>query len=116
MSGSPASSSALYEATDFETFYQRYLVMHSSPEVRVAHAIATTSAAIVIGVALATRRPLIAVAAPIVDYAIAQASHRADGQRTKPWRRPSWHLRAELRLFRSTVAGGLWRVRQSADE
>ena len=104
---------SLYDAPDFETFYQRYLAIHASPEVRVAHAIATTSAAVVLGVALATRRPLIAVAAPIVDYAIAQASHRADGHRTQPWRRPSWHLRAEVRLFRSTVAEGLRRVRQS---
>jgi hypothetical protein len=103
----------LYEAPDFETFYQRYLAVHASPEVRVAHAIATTSAAVVIGIALATRRPLIAVAAPFVDYAIAQASHRADGQKTKPWRRPSWHLRAELRLFRSTVGESIRRRRSS---
>ncbi len=109
-------STGLYDATDFETFYQRYLAIHARPEVRVAHAIATTSAAVVLAVAFASRRPLIAVAAPIVDYAIAQASHRADGQRTEPWRRPSWHLRAELRLFRSTVGEGLrrrWRANQT---
>lgn len=106
---SSVPSESLYDAPDFETFYRRYLAIHASREVRVAHAIATTSAAVIVGVAFATRRPLIAVAAPIVDYAIAQASHRADGQRTSPWRRPSWHLRAELRLFRSTVVEGIRR-------
>jgi hypothetical protein len=97
------SSSDLYEATDFDTFYQRYRVIHGNRSVRIAHAVATASAAAVFGYAFATRRPLLALAAPVVDFAIAQASHRRDGHVTQPWRRPTWHLRAELRLFRETV-------------
>jgi hypothetical protein len=99
----------LYEARDFETFYQRYRVIHDSRAVRIAHATATATAAVLLGLAFATRKPIFAVAAPLADFAIAQASHRRERQRTQPWRRPAWHLRAELRLFRETVVSELLR-------
>ncbi len=104
----------LYASPDFESFYRRYLEIHQRPEVRVAHAVATTSAATLLAIAAVTRRPLLALAAPVVDYAIAQASHRADGRKTQPWRKPSWHLRAELRLFRDTLGEGARSLRRSA--
>jgi hypothetical protein len=103
------STSDLYEAGDFATFYQRYRVIHAARSVRIAHAVATASAAALLGYAFATRKPIFALAAPVVDFAIAQASHRRDGQVTQPWRRPAWHLRAELRLFRETVRSELTR-------
>ena len=39
----------------------------------------------------------------LVDHVIAQISHRTHGERTEPLRRPLWHARAELRLFRRTL-------------
>jgi len=101
---------SLHDAPDFEEFYERYRAVHASRSVRVAHAVATASAAVLLGAAVATRRPILAIAAPLVDFAIAQASHRRAGQVTRPWRRPSWHLRAELRLFRATVEDELRRL------
>ena len=91
------------EFDNFEAFWQRYREIHSDPAVRRAHAVATASAIAVIATSVATRRWLLLPLAPAVDFAIAQASHRRDGKRTRPWTHPLWHLRAELRLFRRTL-------------
>jgi hypothetical protein len=94
----------LYEARTFEEFWQHYRAAHATSSVRRLHAVATASA-IALAVTAWHRRSLaLAIAAPIVDYAIAQASHRwIDGRKTHPHRRPLWHARAELRLFRDTL-------------
>jgi hypothetical protein len=34
---------------------------------------------------------------------IAQSSHRAESLTTHPYKKPLWHARAELRLWRSTI-------------
>jgi hypothetical protein len=95
---------SLYATTTFDEFWQCYRALHADRRVQVAHAIATASAAVLLAAAIVLRAPALAIAAPIVDFAIAQSSHRATGTRTKPYRRPLWHLRAELRLFRCTLA------------
>ena len=95
---------SLYDAANFEEFWRGYLRLHARRETRRWHAVATLSAATLLALAIALRQPLLALAAPIVDYAIAQASHRLfEHNVTQPWRHPSWHLRAELRLFRMTM-------------
>ena len=46
------------------------------------------------------------MAAPLVDHAIAQVSHRLFEQnRTTPWRHPLWHARAEVRMLGMTLRG-----------
>jgi hypothetical protein len=101
------SSKNLYQARDFETFWRAYERMHSDPRTQAAHAVATGSAIALIAVGAWRRDPRWFLLAPIVDYAIAQSSHRLiQHNRTTPLRRPSWHLRAELRLFRRTCARG----------
>jgi hypothetical protein len=45
----------------------------------------------------------LALLAPLVDHAIAQLSHRRDGVKTLPHKRPLWHARAEWRLFRQSL-------------
>ena len=93
----------LYASGDFETFWHHYQELHADPRVRIAHAIGTASAGALLVLATVRRSFVIALAAPLVDYAIAQVSHRATGTRTQPYRKPLWHLRAELRLFRGTL-------------
>jgi hypothetical protein len=93
----------LYASPDFDAFWHAYQELHADPRVRVAHAIATASAGALLVAALVLRSPALAIAAPLVDFAIAQASHRATGTRTQPYRKPWWHLRAELRLFAGTL-------------
>ncbi len=103
-------TAALYEAESFEAFWREYERAHADPRTRRWHAVATLSAGALIAAGLATGRPWLVVAAPLVDYAIAQASHRRiEGNRTQPWRRPHWHLRAELRLCRRTLREALRR-------
>lgn len=96
----------LYAARDFESFWSVYDALHADPRTRKLHAVATTSAMALIGVGLATRRATPLLLAPLVDHAIAQGSHRIiEKNRTTPWRRPVWHVRAELRLWRETMFG-----------
>ena len=99
----PDPAKAMYEAETFDEFWHHYQEVHASRSVRTAHAVATSMALLLLARAIAKRSLVTALAAPIVDYAIAQASHRLEGERTQPMRRPWWHLRAELKLFRSTL-------------
>lgn len=95
---------ALYESDTFEEFWTHYLDAHADPRTQRWHAVATLSAGALIAGGLATQTPWLVLAAPCVDYAIAQASHRrVQGNSTRPWRRPLWHARAELRLCRQTL-------------
>jgi hypothetical protein len=95
-----------YASRSFEEFWPHYVRMHARPETQALHAVATLSAIALGGAAVVTRRPLLALAAPLVDYAIAQASHRVyERNVTKPWRHHAWHARAELRMLRLVLTG-----------
>ncbi|HEU0034462.1 MAG TPA: Mpo1-like protein [Kofleriaceae bacterium] len=104
---------SLYDATTFEEFWQHYQELHASRQVRIAHAVATTSALGLLAASLVRRSWKLALAAPLVDYAIAQASHRRERVTTHPYRHPRWHLRAELRLWRRTLRRGVSRTSSS---
>lgn len=93
----------MIEATTFEEFWPQYEALHASPRTREAHAVATLSAFALVTLAVYRRSLVLLVAAPLVDFTIAQLSHRADGVKTEPWRHPIWHFRAELRLLRRTL-------------
>ncbi len=97
----------LYAARDFESFWRIYRALHADPRTRALHAVATSSAIALVGWGVLARRAGPIVMAPLVDHLIAQASHRlVEHNRTTPLRRPLWHLRAEVRLFRGTCAAG----------
>jgi hypothetical protein len=101
---------SLYDAADFEEFWRGYQRLHARRETQRWHAVATLAAATLLALGIALRQPLLLVAAPVADYAIAQASHRLfERNVTQPWRHPRWHLRAELRLFWRTVRGVIMR-------
>ena len=102
----PDRSDDPYASRSFEEFWPHYLAMHSKRETQVAHAVATASCAALIAAGLVTRRPVLVALAPLVDHAIAQASHRLfEKNRTMPWKNPLWHARAELRLARRVLTG-----------
>lgn len=96
-------SDQLYASKTFDEFWGYYQDIHASRSTRIAHAIGTTTAIALLASAVAKRSLKLAIAAPVIDYAIAQASHRAEGTATHPLRKPLWHARAELRLWRSTI-------------
>ena len=93
----------LYSANSFGEFWERYQVIHAHPRTRALHAVATASALGMLTLAIARRNAKLALLAPVIDYGIAQLSHRIDGTRTKPYKRPLWHARAEWRLFRKSL-------------
>lgn len=65
---------------------------------------ATTAAIGLLALAAYRRSIGLALAAPLVDYTIAQLAHRLiEGNATHPYRHPWWHLRAELRLYRESL-------------
>ncbi len=103
LSLSDSVSDPLYDATTFEEFWHHYEELHGSRSTRLAHAAGTASALLVLASAVAKRSIKLAIAAPLIDYAIAQTSHRSEGITTRPYKKPLWHARAELRLFRSTL-------------
>lgn len=97
------TSDSLYDANNFGEFWERYQELHSAPRTRAMHALGTATALGMFALAVKRRSPLLALLAPVVDYAIAQTSHRRDGVKTTPMRKPLWHARAEWRLFRATL-------------
>jgi len=99
-----------YAVETFEAFWPHYARLHRRRVTHLLHAIATASAGLLVTGGIATGRPVLVVLAPLVDYAIAQASHRLfERNRTLPWRNNVWHARAELRMFRLTVTGRMVR-------
>ena len=92
------------ERESFEQFWERYSRMHRRREVRVMHACATMSFLLMVTAGVWLRMPWLILGAPLVDFAIAQTSHRIfERNKTRPWREPLRHARAEWRLFRETV-------------
>lgn len=90
-----------YSVCSFEEFWSHYVRLHARRETQILHAAATLSCLGLLAAAAVLRRPLLAVAAPLVDHAIAQASHRLfERNVTTPWRNQAWHTRAELRMLR----------------
>jgi|GEM_PF-664335 len=99
-----------YAVATFEAFWPHYVALHTRPETHVLHAVATLSCLGLLGAAVIMRQPLLALAAPLVDYAVAQTSHRLfEANRTTPWRSPLWHTRAELRMLRLVLTGRMAR-------
>jgi len=99
-----------YAVATFEAFWPHYVALHTRPATHMLHAVATLSCLGLLGAAVIMRQPLLALAAPLVDYAVAQTSHRLfEANRTTPWKSPLWHARAELRMLRLVLTGRMAR-------
>ncbi len=95
-----------YDTTTFEDFWPHYVRLHTRPETQILHTIGSLSCIALVIAAFVTRNPLLLIAAPLADYAVSQASHRLfEKNRTTPWKKQSWHTRAELRMLRLVVTG-----------
>ena len=103
----------LYAAKSFAQFWPEYLAVHDDRRVRRAHAVGTSVAYGMVATGLVTAHAWPIVVGPLAGHAVAQWSHRHYQKiRTAPGRRPLWHVRAELRLFRETLSLELRDVRQ----
>lgn len=99
-----------YAVRTFEEFWPHYVRLHTRRETQALHAVATLSCVGLLAAAVVRRSPLLAIAAPLADYAIAQASHRVfEANRTTPWKNQVWHTRAELRMLRLVLTGRMAR-------
>ena len=106
MSAHPLEDGDAYAVQHFEEFWPHYVRMHTRRATQIAHAMATTSAAILLVAGVVAHEPVFLLLAPLVDYAISQISHRIfEKNSTLPWKNTIWHTRAELRMFRLTVTG-----------
>ena len=95
-----------YDVATFEEFWPHYVRLHTRPATQALHAVATLSCLGLLGAAVVLRNPLLALTAPLADYAIAQTSHRLfEANRTTPWKKQVWHTRAELRMLRLVLTG-----------
>ena len=95
-----------YDAGSFEALWPHYVRLHTRPGTQQMHAAATLSCIALLASGLALHQPLLLLAAPLVNFAIAQASHRAFEQnRTTPWKNQLWHTRAELRMLGLVLTG-----------
>ena len=85
----------LYDAPDFESFWRAYVMAHRSPATQRAHAVATPLMLACVVQGVRTRRLRWFALAPLVEYGIAQSSHRVvEHNRSQPWRDTPRHLRA----------------------
>jgi hypothetical protein len=98
--------SNVYSVRTFEDFWPHYVRLHTQPATHVGHAIASTCCIALLTVAALLRQPVLAVLAPLVDFAVAQTSHRLfEHNRTTPWKNQVWHTRAELRMLWLVLTG-----------
>jgi hypothetical protein len=95
-----------YAVHSFEDFWPHYVRLHTKRSTHVLHAIASTVCLTLLVAAALFRQPILAVLAPLADFAIAQTSHRLfEENRTTPWKNQIWHTRAELRMLGLVLRG-----------
>jgi hypothetical protein len=92
----------------FGDFWPHYLREHARPATRLIH-VAGTSLVIIIGLAaLALRSWWLFAAMPVAGYGFAWASHFAvERNRPATFTHPLWSLRADFRMWRLWLTGGL---------
>ncbi|HEY8087312.1 MAG TPA: DUF962 domain-containing protein [Polyangiaceae bacterium] len=95
-----------YAVRSFEEFWPHYVLLHTRRETHAFHAAGSLTCVGLLAAAVVLRQPVLAVVGPIVDYALAQASHRLfESNRTMPWKNQVWHTRAEMRMLRLVLTG-----------
>ena len=99
----------------FREFWPVYLGEHARPGTRLLHFVGTSLALVTAAAALATRTWPLLLAIPVAGYAFAWASHFAiERNRPATFAYPLWSLRADLRMWRLWVSGGLSRELEAA--
>jgi len=90
----------------FEEFWPHYVRLHTRRETHVLHAAGSLGCIGLLVTGVVTAQPALFLLGPIVDYGLAQASHRLfEKNRTTPWKKQTWHTRAELQMLRLVLTG-----------
>jgi hypothetical protein len=90
----------------FEEFWDYYVAEHANPTTRMLHFVGTTAAMGCVAGAIVFRKKWLLLAAPVVGYAPAWASHFfVEKNRPATFGHPLWSLRADLRMWWKTVRG-----------
>lgn len=99
----------------FEDFWPFYLREHSRPATRALHFAGTSLVVLLLIAAAAARSPWLLLAVPVAGYAFAWASHLAvERNRPATFTHPLWSLRADFRMWRLWLTGGLARELDAA--
>lgn len=92
----------------FEDFWPYYLSEHARPATRALHYAGTSLVVLVALAALATGNWWLLVALPIAGYGFAWASHAlVEHNRPATFTYPLWSLRADFRMWRLWLTGGI---------
>lgn len=90
----------------FEEFWPYYVKEHAKKSTRILHFVGTTAAMGCVAGAIAFRKPLLLLAAPVFGYGPAWFSHFViEKNRPATFTYPAWSLRADLVMWMKMVRG-----------
>jgi hypothetical protein len=93
------------EIRTFRDFWPFYVRAHAKPRTRLLHAIGSTLAIVLLGVALATNKWLL-IAVPVIGYAFAWYGHFfVEGNKPATFGHPFYSLAADYRMLFLMLAG-----------
>lgn len=99
----------------FQDFWPHYLRQHSRPATRAWHVAGTSLVILIALAAIVTGTWWLLIAMPVTGYAFAWFSHFAvEGNRPATFGHPLWSLRADFRMWRLWLTGGLDRELRAA--
>lgn len=92
----------------FDDFWPHYLHQHTDPTNRALHVAGTIGALAALGVATATKRPKLALLAPVVGFGAAWIGHALIEQNPRAtFEYPLYSLAGDLKMSGMTLTGQL---------
>jgi hypothetical protein len=108
-----SASSGPQTFANFDEFWPYYVGEHLNPVTRWLHFAGTTAAMATLGVAAVTRRPSLVLAAAVMGYGPAWASHFfVEHNRPATFKHPVWSLRGDLVMWKKMIDGSRKRWRR----
>ena len=92
----------------FDDFWPYYLNEHSDPTNRTLHIAGTVAATATLGIAVATRKPKLALLAPVIGYGAAWIGHyMIEKNRPATFTHPLWSLMGDYKMTGMALTGRL---------